>query len=248
MTDISSINLTGRVALVTGASRGIGRAVAIAYAKAGAHVILSSRTTGALEEVDDEIQKAGGKATIMPLNLLDLEKIDVMGPAIAEKFGRLDIAVGNAAMLGSLTPLAHVDAKEWSRVMDLNVNANFRLIRTLDPLLRASDAGRMILVSSSLAKMPRAYWSAYAVSKAALESLGQVYAAETVTTNLRVNMIDPGATRTAMRAKAYPGEDPSKPKAPEECVPLFLELVSPQCTAHGKIFRVEGDTEKKSAV
>jgi len=238
------IDLSGRVALVTGASRGIGAAVAKAYAKAGAHVILTARTTGALEEVDDAIQAAGGKATIMPLNMLDLDKIDVMGPAIAEKFGRLDIVVGNAAMLGSLTPLGHVDAKEWARVMDLNVNANFRLLRTLDPLLRASDAGRVIMVSSSLAQTPRAYWGAYAVSKAALETLAKVYAAETATTPMRVNLIDPGATRTAMRAKAYPGEDPSKPKDPEDTVPLFLELASSACATHGEVHKV---TEKAQA-
>ncbi len=238
MTDMTNIDLTGRVALVTGASRGIGAAVAKAYAKAGAHVILTSRTMGALEEVDDAIQAAGGKATIMPLNMLDLDKVDVMGPAIAEKFGRLDIAVGNAGMLGSLTPLGHVDAKEWQRVMDLNVNANFRLIRTLDPLLRASDAGRMIMVSSSLAHTPRAYWGAYAVSKAALETLAKVYAAETVTTNVRVNLIDPGATRTAMRAKAYPGEDPAKPKDPEDTVPLFLQLAAAACSSHGEVHKV----------
>ncbi len=239
MADIRNIDLSGRVALVTGASRGIGAAVAKAYAKAGAHVILTARTMGALEEVDDAIQAAGGKATIMPLNMLDLDKVDVMGPAIAEKFGRLDIAVGNAGMLGSLTPLGHVDAKEWQRVMDLNVNANFRLIRTLDPLLRASDAGRVIMVSSSLAHTPRAYWGAYAVSKAALESLAKVYAAETVTTNVRVNLIDPGATRTAMRAKAYPGEDPARPKNPEDTVPLFLQLAAASCSAHGGVYRVD---------
>lgn len=238
MMNTETIDLTGRVALVTGASRGIGAAVAKAYARAGAHVILTSRTMGALEEVDDEIQAAGGSATIMPLNMLDLDKIDAMGPALAEKFGRLDIAVGNAGMLGALTPLGHVDAKEWQRVMDLNVNANFRLIRTLDPLLRASDAGRLIMVSSSLAQSPRAYWGAYAVSKAALESLAKVYAAETVTTNMRVNMIDPGATRTAMRAKAYPGEDPAKPKAPEDTVPLFLQLASSTCASHGEVHKV----------
>lgn len=240
MTETANIDLSGRVALVTGASRGIGAAVAKAYAQAGAHVILTARTMGALEEVDDAIQAAGGKATIMPLNMLDLDKVDVMGPAIAEKFGRLDIAVGNAAMLGSLTPLGHVDAKEWQRVMDLNVNANFRLLRTLDPLLRASDAGRVIMVSSSLAQTPRAYWGAYAVSKAALETLAKVYAAETVTTNVRVNLIDPGATRTAMRAKAYPGEDPAKPKDPEDTVPLFLQLAASSCASHGEVHKVAG--------
>lgn len=235
---LPKVDLSGRVALVTGASRGIGAAVAKAYSKAGAHVILTARTTGALEEVDDAIRAAGGKATIMPLNLLDLDKIDVMGPAIAEKFGRLDIVVGNAAMLGSLTPLGHVDAKEWQRVMDLNVNANFRLLRTLDPLLRASDAGRVIMVSSSAAQSMRAYWGAYATSKAALEALTKVYAAEVLETPMKVNLIDPGATRTAMRAKAYPGEDPAKPKDPQDVVPLFLALASPDCKLHGEVHLV----------
>ncbi|MFN3826551.1 MAG: SDR family NAD(P)-dependent oxidoreductase [Micavibrio sp.] len=233
-------DLTGRVALVTGASRGIGAAVAKALGACGAHVILTARTTGALEEVDDAIRQAGGQATIMPLNMLDLDKIDVMGPALAEKFGRLDICIANAAMLGTLMPLGHIDAKEWQRVMDLNVNANFRLLRTLDPVLRASDAGRFVAVSSSLAQTPRAYWGAYATSKAALESMVKVYAAETAKTPLRVNIIDPGSTRTAMRAKAYPGEDASKLKAPEETVPLFLGLVSPACTSHGEVHRLAG--------
>lgn len=233
-----TVDLSGRVALVTGASRGIGAAVAKAYAAAGAHVILTARTTGALEEVDDAIRATGGSATIMPLNLLDLDKVDVMGPALAEKFGRLDIFVGNAAMLGSLTPLGHVDAKEWQRVMDLNVNANFRLLRTLDPLLRASDAGRVIMVSSSAAQSARAYWGAYATSKAALEAMTKVYAAEVATTPLKVNIVDPGATRTAMRAKAFPGEDPSHPKDPAETVPLFLVLASPACSSHGQVHKV----------
>lgn len=241
--DFPKVDLSGRVALVTGASRGIGAAVAKAYAKAGAHVILTARTTGALEEVDDIIRASGGTATIMPLNLLDLDKIDVMGPAIAEKFGRLDILVGNAAMLGSLTPVGHIDAKEWQRVMDLNVNANFRLLRTLDPLLRASDAGRVIMVSSSVAQSARAYWGAYATSKAALEALTKIYAAEVLTTPVRVNLIDPGATRTAMRAKAFPGEDTSKPKDPEDTVPLFLELVSSVCIAHGEVHRVSAEAQ-----
>lgn len=231
-------DLTGRVALVTGASRGIGAAVAKALAACGAHVVMAARTTGALEEIDDVIRAAGGKATIMPLNLLDLDKIDAMGPALAEKFGRLDIFVGNAAMLGTLTPLGHVDAKEWQRVMDLNLNANFRLLRTLDPLLRASDAGRVVMVSSSVAQMPRAYWGAYVTSKAALEAMTKVYAAETVTTPLKVNIIDPGSTRTAMRAKAFPGEDAATLKAPEDTVPLFLKLLSPLCQLHGEVHRV----------
>ncbi len=232
--------LAGRVALVTGASRGIGAAVAKAYANAGAHVVLTARNTAALEKLDDEIRAAGGAATLIPLDLLDHEKIDTLGPALAQKFGRLDIFVGNAGMLGALSPLGHAKANEWDRVIDLNLNANFRLVRTLDPLLRASDAGRVIFVTSGAAEGFRAYWGAYAVSKAGLEALARSYKAETEKTNLRINLVDPGKVRTTMRAEAYPGEDPEMLAKPDDLVDLFIELASPDCKMHGERIKAQG--------
>ena len=229
-----SVDLTGRVAVITGASRGIGAAVARRFAAAGAHVVLVARTTGALEALDDEIRNAGGRATLIPLNLLDFDKVDTLGPALAERFGRCDILVANAGMLGTLGPLPHTGAKEWDRVIGLNLSANFRLVRTLDPLLRASDAGRAIFVTSGAAEGPRAYWGAYAVSKAGLEAMARSYAAENEKTNLRVNIIDPGRVRTKMRAAAYPGEDPQSVIPPEDVVDAFLALADPAMTAHGQ--------------
>lgn len=232
--------LAGRVALVTGASRGIGAAVARAYAKAGAHVVLTARNTAALETMDDKIRADGGTATLIPLDLLDHAKIDTLGPVLAEKFGRLDIFVGNAGMLGGLSPLGHAKANDWDRVIDLNLNANFRLIRTLDPLLRASDAGRVIFVTSGAAEGFRAYWGAYAVSKAGLEALARSYKAETEKTSLRVNLVDPGRVKTAMRAEAYPGEDPETLAIPDNLVEVFLSLASPACTMHGERVKAQG--------
>ncbi|AGH97162.1 SDR family NAD(P)-dependent oxidoreductase [Micavibrio aeruginosavorus] len=229
-----SVDLTGRVAVITGASRGIGAAVARRFAAAGAHVVLVARTTGALEALDDEIRNAGGRATLVPLNLLDFDKVDTLGPALAERFGRCDILVANAGMLGTLGPLPHGDAKEWDRVIGLNLTANFRLVRTLDPLLRASDAGRAIFVTSGAAEGPRAYWGAYAVSKAGLEAMARSYAAENEKTNLRVNIIDPGRVRTKMRAAAYPGEDPQSVIPPEDVADAFLALADPAITTHGQ--------------
>ncbi|USO03891.1 MAG: SDR family NAD(P)-dependent oxidoreductase [Rhodospirillales bacterium] len=229
-----SVDLSGKIALVTGASRGIGAAVARAYAGAGAHVVLLARSVGGLEEVDDDIRASGGKATLMPQDLLDMAALERLGPALLERFGGLDIFVGNAGMLGTLGPLADADPKEFQKVMDTNVTANFRLIRTLDPLLRASEAGRAIFVSSGAAHGMRAYWGAYGISKAALEMLAKTYAAETVKTKIRVNFVDPGAVRTAMRASAYPGEDPLSLPAPEEVTDVFLELAAPDCTRHGE--------------
>lgn len=240
MTGTTDKILAGRTALVTGASQGIGEAVARAYARAGAHVILTARNTAALERLDDAIRAEGGTATLIPLDLLDFAKIDALGPALAEKFGGLDIFVGNAGMLGTLGPLPHGDAKEWDNVMALNVTANFRLIRTLDPLLRASDAGRVILVTSAAAEGDRAYWGAYAASKAALESLARSYGAETEKTNLRVNLVDPGRTRTKMRAAAYPGEDVLTLKTPDDIVSVFVDLAAPDCVAHGERIRAQG--------
>lgn len=232
--------LAGRVALITGASRGIGAAVAEAYARAGAHVVLVARNTKALEKLDDRIQGEGGKTTLVPLDLLDHEKIDTLGPALAEKLGRLDIFVGNAGMLGTLGPLGHTKANDWDRVMALNLSANFRLIRTLDPLLRASDAGRVIFVSSGAAEGYRAYWGAYAASKAGLESLARTYKAETDKTSIRVNIVDPGRVRTAMRAEAFPGEDPETLATPDFIVNTFLDLASPSCTRHGERIKAQG--------
>jgi NAD(P)-dependent dehydrogenase (short-subunit alcohol dehydrogenase family) len=183
----------------------------------------------------------------MPLDLLDFARVDALGPAIAEKFGRLDIFIGNAAMLGPLSPVGHINHFEWDRVIGLNLSANFRLIRTLDPLLRASDAGRVVFVTSGVAEGHRAYWGAYAASKAGLESLARSYAAETENTPLRVNILDPGRVRTAMRAEAYPGENPETLPPPEALIPAFLELADPNLTRHGARICPALDWAQKSA-
>jgi NAD(P)-dependent dehydrogenase (short-subunit alcohol dehydrogenase family) len=219
--------LDGRIALVTGASRGIGYKAAKAFAGAGAHVVAIARTVGGLEELDDEIQAAGGSATLVPLDLKDYDGIDRLGAALHERWGRLDVLLANAGILGELSPLPHVEIKTWDEVMAVNVTANWRLIRSLDPLLRQSDAGRAIFLSSGAAHRCRAYWGPYSVSKAAVEALARTYAHETVNTAIRVVSVDPGATRTAMRARAMPGEDPSKLPDPEEIAPELVRLASP---------------------
>ena len=226
----------GRVALVTGASRGIGRAVTLALADAGAHVIIVARTTGALEEVDDEVRARGGTATLVRLDLRKPDQVDALGPSVFERWGKLDVLVANAGVLGPLSPLAHITDAAWADVMDINLNTNWRLIRTLDPLLRRSDAGRAVFVSSGAASGKNAYWGPYAVSKAGLEALVKTYALEIETTPVRVNIINPGPIRTAMRAKAFPGEDPMTLATPEEIAPLFLELADAAQTANGQIF------------
>ncbi len=233
----TQLPLKGRLALVTGATRGLGRAIAISYAEAGAHVIAVGRTTGALEELDDEIKKVGEAATLLTLDLRKGDKIDGLGPTIFERWGKLDIFVGNAAMLGPLSPLPHVTADAWQHVMDVNLTANWRLIRTLDPLLKLSDAGRVMLVSSGAAEGRYAYWGPYAVSKAGLECMGKMYAAECENTPVRVAIVNPGAIRTGMREKAFPGEDPMTLPAPADVAPLFLELARPESTVHGEIVR-----------
>jgi NAD(P)-dependent dehydrogenase (short-subunit alcohol dehydrogenase family) len=233
-------DLSGRIALLTGASRGIGAAVARAYAKAGAHVILLARTVGALEALDDEIRGFGGTATLLPQDLRQHDKLDTLGPVIAERFGRLDILVGNAGMLGTLTPLPHMNAKEWQDVFDINVHANFRLIRTLDPLLRASDAGRAVFVTSGMAHKNTAYWGAYCASKAALDIMVKVYAAEVAHTALRVNLLSPGVVDTKMLKSAYPGGYQAGPvKQPEDLAPLFLDLADAACTRHGEVIAAD---------
>ena len=233
----SSGVLAGRLALITGASRGIGAAVAKRFAREGAHVVLVARTVGGLEETDDAVRAEGGAATIVPLDLRDGDKIDQLGASLYERFGKLDILVGNAAMLGDLGPIPHVAPKQWDQVMALNVTANYRLIRSLDPLLRASEAGRAMFVTSGAARSPMAYWGPYATSKAALEMMVLCYAAETEKTNLRVNVINPGVVRTGMRAQAFPGEDPAQHPAPDAITGVFVELASPACRRHGEIVR-----------
>lgn len=232
---MSDQRLKNRIALITGASRGIGRAVALAYAREGAHVIAMARSAGALEELDDEINNIGGAVTLLRLNLTNGEKIDALGPTILERFGKLDILVGNAGVLGPLSPLGHVSEKDWSEVLNVNLSANWRLLRTLDPLLRNSDAGRAIFVTSGAACNCRAYWGPYSVSKAALEALVKTYAAEVNDTNVRANLVNPGAVATAMRAKAMPGEDPATLPKPEDLAETFVRLALPGCTENGTI-------------
>ncbi len=235
----SQPDLTGRIALVTGASRGIGYFVAKGLAAAGAHVIAVARTVGGLEELDDEI-KAGGNegATLVPLDITDMAGLDRLGGSIHERWGKLDILVANAAILGVIGPLGHIEAKVFEKVMAINVTATWRLIRSVDPLLRESDAGRAILMSSGAAHSARAFWGPYAASKAAVEALGRSWADETKNMALRVNCVNPGATRTAMRALAMPGEDPETLPHPSEVAAKIIPLASPELTETGLIYDV----------
>ena len=228
------MRLTNRIALVTGASRGIGRAVALALAAEGAHVIAVARTVGGLEELDDAIKKAGGGATLVPLDLKDGAAFPRLAGAVAERWKKLDILIGNAGVLHDLTPVAHINPKHWIEAFDVNVNANLRLIQFFDPLLKASDAGRALFVTSGAAKNPRAYWGTYAASKAALDALIFTYAAECASTPVRVNLFNPGPTRTNMRAKAVPGEDPQTLPSPETVAAQLIELVLPTETRNGE--------------
>jgi NAD(P)-dependent dehydrogenase (short-subunit alcohol dehydrogenase family) len=228
--------LANRIALVTGASRGIGRATALALAEAGAHVVALARTQGALEELDDAIRGVGSSATLVPVNLKDYEALDRLGAALHERWGRLDVLVGNAGVLGELAPITHIDQPVWDEVMAVNVTANWRLIRSLDPLLRASDAGRAIFVTSGAAHKANAYWGPYAVSKAALDALVRTYAAETAKTAIKAMLVSPGALRTNMRRAAMPGEDPLTLKTPEELAPHIVKLALPSWTETGKIY------------
>ncbi|TCS60141.1 SDR family NAD(P)-dependent oxidoreductase [Varunaivibrio sulfuroxidans] len=230
--------LDGRVAVVTGASRGIGRAVALRYAQEGAHVIACARTTGALEELDDAIAAVGGSATLAPFDITDFPAIDRLGEAIHGRWKKLDILVGNAGMLGTLTPMGHMKPDEWDDVLKVNLTANWRLLRSLDPLLRQSDAGRAIFVTSTVGHQPRAFWSAYAVSKAGLEMMARTYAQEMEKSTVRTNLINPGATRTTMRIEAMPGEDPKTVKSPESITEAFVELAEPTCTRNGDLIEL----------
>ncbi len=229
-------NFEGKIALVTGASRGIGYQLALELGKRGAHVVAVARTVGGLEDLDDAIQAAGGRTTLVPLDLKDAEGLDRLGAAIYERWGKLDILAANAGILGVLSPLGHVEPKVWDDVMAINVTANWRLIRSLDPLLRQSTAGRAIFMSSGAAHKCKPFWGPYSVSKAALEALVRTYVAETEKTAIKSNLVNPGPMRTAMRAKAMPGEDPETLPQPVEIVPYLLELLSEENTASGALF------------
>ena len=228
--------LANRIALVTGASRGIGHATALALAKAGAHVVAVARTEGGLQELYDEIEKSGGTATGVPLDLKDYAGIDRLGASLNERYGKLDVLVANAGVLGVLSPLPHVEPKVWDEVMAINVTANYRLIRSLDPLLQKSDAGRAVFLTSGAAWVANAYWGPYSVSKAAVELMARTYAAETASTNLRVNIFNPGPIRTRMRATAMPGEDPMTLDTPENAADRIVDLCLPSYTRTGTLY------------
>lgn len=238
-TEAANRRFVNRTVLITGASRGIGRAAAAAFASEGARLILLARTRGGLEEADDEVRRAGGSATLIEIDLRDDAKLDRLGPSLFERFGHLDVLVANAGVLGTLTPLTAVSDADWAGVMAVNLGANWRLIRSLDPLLRRADAGRAVFLSSGLAHSCRAYWGPYSVSKAGLEALVKVYANELATTQVRVNSLDPGIARTAMRAKAMPGEDPSSLPDPAVLAPIILAMSLPSFDANGALVRAE---------
>jgi NAD(P)-dependent dehydrogenase (short-subunit alcohol dehydrogenase family) len=238
-------SLAGRVALVTGASRGIGYASAKALAAEGAHVIAVARTSGGLEELDDEIKKAGNPgATLVPLDLRDFDALDRLGASIHERWGKLDAFFGNAGVLGALTPLTHLDPKIWQEAIDVNVTANWRLIRSLDPLLRKSDAGRALFMTTGVARKHTPYWGSYSVTKAALEALVLTYANESADTNVRVNLLSPGPLRTRMRMRAMPGEDLETLQPPDAVAPLIVKMLSPAYSQNGALvdFRQTGSS------
>lgn len=231
-----SCSLASRIALVTGASRGIGHATARALARAGAHVIALARTQGGLEELDDEIRKDGGSATLVPLGLTDFDGIARLGAALHQRHGKLDILVGNAGVAGPSSPLGHIDLKPWNEVIAVNLTANFQLIRCMEPLLRKSDAGRAVFLTSGAANQATAYLGPYAVSKAALETLVRVWAHETASTSMRVNLFSPGPIRTRMRASVYPGEDPTSLDTPEQAAEFIVPMCAPEWSESGKFY------------
>jgi NAD(P)-dependent dehydrogenase (short-subunit alcohol dehydrogenase family) len=235
----TDLPLAGRLALVTGASRGIGRAVAFALAQGGAHVLALARSADALEELDDQIKAVGGSATLVPCDVTDWPALDRLAQGLTARAGRLDILVGNAGYLGPLTPLAQVDPRQWDRTLAVNVTANLRLLRALDPLLRASDAGRVVMLTSGAAHRAqmKPYWGAYAMAKSATETLVRTYAAETANvTAIRAMAVNPGPLRTRMRAQAMPGEDPATLRTPAELAPKVVELCLPSWTRTGMLY------------
>jgi NAD(P)-dependent dehydrogenase (short-subunit alcohol dehydrogenase family) len=228
--------LSDRIALVTGASRGIGAELALQLAEAGAHVVAVARTTGGLEELDDRIRAIGGTATLVPVDMKDMDGIARLALTLHERYGRLDVMVGNAGTLGSLSPLGHVEPKDWENLMTVNLTANWQLIRTMDPLLKAAPAGRAVFISSALSWLGRAYTGPYAASKAALNALVQVYAAETTTTNVKVNAFNPGPTHTKMYLSGWPGVDQSTLSAPDDVAKAIVPLCLPSCADSGKVY------------
>jgi NAD(P)-dependent dehydrogenase (short-subunit alcohol dehydrogenase family) len=231
--------LSGKIALLTGASRGIGFATGVALAKAGAHVVAVARTVGGLEELDDAIQGEGSTATLVPLDLRDTDGIARLALALNERYQRLDVLIGNGGVLGPVSPLGHVEAKAWDEAVAVNVTANFHLILTMDPLLRAAEAGRAVFVTSGAATNTKAYRGPYSVTKAALNALALTYAAETLTTNVRVNLLNPGPTRTRMRAAFMPGEDPTSVKPVEPVAEQIVTMCLPSFQETGKLYDCE---------
>lgn len=231
-----STELKDRVVVVTGASRGIGYFAALEAARRGAHVIAIARTVGGLEELDDAIQEVGSSTTLVPMDLSDGEGIDRLGAAIFDRWGKLDGLIGNAGQLGVLSPLPHIAPKEFEKVMTANVTANFRLLRSFDVLLRQSDAGRAVFVSSNAAKSSKPFWGLYAASKAALDAMVKSYANEMANTDVKANIYYPGSVRTAMRAKAMPGEDPDTLPSPSEIAPRLVDMIAPQYAENAMLY------------
>ena len=234
-----SKRLAGKVALVTGASRGIGYATALHLAREGAHVVTTARTKAGLEELDDAIKAVGSSATLVPMDLTDMPAIDRLGAAIFERWQRLDVLIGNAGTLGKLTPIAHIDPKLWDDSLALNLTSNFRLIRSMDALLQAAPHGRAIFVTSGLAAKCWPFWGSYSVGKAALEALVKTYAGEIATTKIRANLFSPGATRTKMRATAMPGEDPETLPTPEQVAAQILPMCMEDFTDNGGVWKYD---------
>jgi NAD(P)-dependent dehydrogenase (short-subunit alcohol dehydrogenase family) len=233
------MSLKGQIALVTGASRGIGAATAVELARRGAHVVITARTQGGLEETDDAIRAVGGTATLLPLDLMDEPNLDQIGPSLFARFHRLDILVSNAASLGKLTPASHILPKDWAEVVAVNLSANWHLIRSCGPLLTAAPAGRAVFITTARVQRPTAYWGAYGATKAAMEHLVLTWADETRQGNLRINLFDPGVVRSRMRTQAMPGEDPQRLPPPESVAPQIADLCMPEVSRHGSV--VEAD-------
>jgi NAD(P)-dependent dehydrogenase (short-subunit alcohol dehydrogenase family) len=228
--------LAGRIALVTGASRGIGYALSVALARAGAHIVAVARTVGGLEELDDAVKAAGSATTLVPLDMRDYDGFYRLAAALNERYRRLDVLVGNAAVGGQRSPLGHVMPPAWDEAMAINVTANYQLIRAVDGLLRRSDAGRAVFMTSGAATNTRAYAGPYSTSKAALNALARTYAAETEGTAVRVNLFNPGPTRTGMRAQVMPGEDPMTLPTPEQVAEKIVDLCLPSFLETGKLY------------